>query len=1544
MDVFSLGRFGLDAVGTVLEASLDLAVIPLREGAKLLAGERSDLTSRRSWRGAGRAWIEVRGLDEPGGADIGPAVLDALRNRPGVGSVRLNRPLSRVVVEIDDNTSLADLCAAVEAVEKDTELSATETAALPGDGLLLAAKGAMVGANAVGLVIATVGSAMRLPAAPKIFDAAASVARYQPLVRNLLERQIGPARAETVLSLVSLGSHVITLSPAILAVDMMVEGLKAAETRAGALAWNRYEPELARYADHPDLNPTARPVPRPDGAAERHLKRTALAQVVAAGVVGGLTRNLDMTSSAILAASPKAVRTSCESFAATLGQGLADAHGVLPLRPDGLRRLDKIDTVVIDPRVLTGEQRRVVQIRGASDHELPQAWASAQGLLDKPGLRPGWHRVRMTARDRSDAVEALILPAHHALASAVVLEGRASGAELVTVDTEILGELRPGFDDIRPVAGGADTDDVDAALATAVTELQQAGRTVAVLSTSAAQALASADLALGVMPTSENDTLPPPFYADLLLADLAGAWQVLRALPAARAATERGVAISIGASSIAGLLLVRGVRATIPGVGAGPSRGPGPVTVGAGAGMLSGYLLARRVLRARAPQPAPAYEWHAMTVEQVQELLTPDSVLQPAERAPIETASQGMFWPYVHAVREELSDPMTPILALCSAATAMLGSPIDAVMVGTVLTGNAMLAAYQRLRAESRLNILLAQQAPPARVVLTGADGTRQYHEIVAEQLLPGDLIEVRSNEVVPADARVIEEADVEVDESSLTGESLSVGKQLEPTPGAELAERSSMLYAGTTVIAGKALAMVTAVGADTQTRRASELASGELPEVGLQHHLSQLMYRTFPYSAAGGVAVGALGLLRRGGLRIALGNAIAVAIAAVPEGMPLMATLAQHASSQRLSKSGALVRIPRSVEALGRVDVVCFDKTGTLSENRLRVATVRPLAGYSDDDVLGTAAQAAPAPDGAAHAHATDQAIVEGAAASAGARSWTEPDAHLPFRSGRAFSASVLGSELLVKGAPEVVLEACGNAGAEVEQQVAQMAAQGLRVIAVAQGRLTAAQVRAVRDDSDRLVEVSASGLTLIGFLGLADTPRADAPQLLADLTARGVDIRMITGDHPITATAIAAEMGVAVGAEQVITGSEWNALNRKEQERVVCERVIFARMSPENKVQIVQTLERAGRVSAMVGDGANDAAAIRAATVGLGVVAHGSDSAHATADVVLTDGKIGSLIDAIDEGRRLWKGVQLAISGLLGGNAGEVIFSVIGTAVTGNSPLNTRQLLLMNTLTDALPATAVAVSTPAGPIGGAVRGLDEQKLWRAVAFRGGVTAAAGTAAWAMASLSGFPGSSQRAATVALISLVSTELGQTVVDSRAPLVLLTAAGSFAVFAAMVTTPGVSQLLGCTPVGPIGWAQALGTAAAATAAVAVASRWTTTATDTPAQAALEAPATQLAAVPAETAAKEAPAKKAPVKKASVKKASVKKASVKQAPVKQAPAEKAPAKKAATKKAPAKKTPAKKTPVKKTAAKKTDATKTVTKKTDAKKTRKLELVR
>jgi magnesium-transporting ATPase (P-type) len=1264
----------------------------------------------------------------------------------------------------------------------------------------------MVGANVAGLAVAVVGRTLRSPRAPIAVEAAVSLASHQPWLRGVIEGRLGVEATDTVLSMATTAAHTLTLSPAKLSVDLMLQVLKTTERNARKQVLARHPSALADNVNRPETSRPVRPVPAPDGPTRRHAKRAAVVQAASTGLIGAGTGNLNMASTAAVTTSPKALHTACEAFAATLSQRLADRDLALPLRPAALRRLDAIDTLLIDPRVLCGTDLRVVRVRGERDGELSTAWSLAQQLLDQPGLAPGWYPVPgMTA-------EALILPAHHRLASAVVREARGAGVELSTVDLDILGELRPAFDDIRPVAHGA----IDKTLVNALVGLQHAGRSVAVLAPAGAQVLSGADVALGVMSKTSEAT---PADADLLLFDLAGAWQLLYALPAAREASRNGIAISTGVSALGGVLMVPGVRGW---------RGPGPVTVGAAAGLLSGFLLARRAVGAPAPQPAPAYEWHAMSPEQVHQVLAAldaeagSSSPGRTGREPA-TLSSGL-WQFLRAARAELADPLTPVMALCAAATAVLGSPIDAGIVGTALIGNAMIASAQQLRAQSRLNRLLAQQTPPARAVTTGDDGAAVYREVLTEQLRPGDVIEVRSNEVVPADARVLTETDVEVDESSLTGESLPVGKQIDATPGAELADRHCMLYAETTVVAGTATAIVTGVGADTQTRRAAELASGDLPEVGLQRQLGELASRAFPAAFGGGALVAALGLVRGGALRQALGNAIAVAVAAIPEGLPLMATLAQYASARRLSGTAALVRVPRAVEALGRLDVVCFDKTGTLSQNRLRVTAAHPVAAASPDDVLGCAAQAAPAPDEALHAHATDRAIIEAAVTKGCATpiaGGAEVDAHLPFRSGRAFSASVSGRQLSVKGAPEVVLEACPDADADVEDTVAELTSTGLRVIAVARRHLDDQQVQAIRENPDSITELCGTGLELTGFLGLADTPRAHAPQLLNDLAARGVGIRLITGDHPVTATAIAAELGMALSAEHVITGAEWDELSRKGQEHAAATRVIFARMSPANKVQIVQALKRSGQVCAMVGDGANDAAAIRAATVGIGVVAGGSDAAHTTADIVLTDGRIDALVKAIDEGRRLWRGVQAAVIGLLGGNVGEVIFTVIGSALTGNTPLNPRQLLLMNMITDALPATAVAASTPAGPVQHGGRGLDEGVLWRAVAVRGAITGAAGTAAWAMARMTG---RSQRAATVALIALVSVELGQMLVDSHAPMVVATAAGSFVAFVAMVNTPGISQLLGCTPIGPLGWAQGLGSAGAATAALAVLKR------------------------------------------------------------------------------------------------------------------------
>jgi cation-transporting P-type ATPase I len=1423
------GNLGKTA-GSVAEAGFNIATIPLREGARALAGDLSRETlSRHCWRGDSRAWIEVRGLDGTGSGELGLIVLDAVRAHPGVTSASLNYPLSRVVVEIgDQDTSLSELCRVVDDAEKccspyrDPEAPTSSPASLPGDGVVLATRAVTVAATAAGLGIAATGRMLRWGRLPNPIVASVTFFDYQPRLRRLLDDAIGGPAADTVMTLVMAATQTLGQSPTSLALGLTLQALKAGEAYAQALVWRAHEPQLALHADQPPMSLAPRPTV--GKSPDTNLERFALLQALSAGLLGIGTRDVNMAATAVQVTTPKSTRTTPEAFASMLGRGLADQHAVLALRPASLRRLHKVDSIVIDPRVLCTDTLRVARIRGADDSEVSAGWNRAQLMLEKNSLRPGWHRVPRTSGSRAKSkVEALFSFAHAPLASAVVTEAHRTGADLISVDDDSLGELRTAFDDVRPLGGS-----IDNALAGAVADLQEAGHTVAVLSSSAAQAISSADVALAVMPGRADSA--PLWYADLLLPDLAAAWRVLHALPAARTAIERGTLLSAGSTFMGSLLMIPTVR----------GMGPGPVNLGAAAGLLSGYLLARGVMNADAPRPAAVHEWHAMPVEQVHKVLPPsadsESARETARRVAEGVESPGNpVWQLAKAVRAELSDPLTPILALGSAASAVLGSPIDAVLVFSVLAGNSVLAASQRLRAESRLSQLLAQQIPPARTVSTGPDGARRYTDVIAAQLRPGDVIEVRTHEVVPADARLIEEIDLEVDESTLTGESLSVEKQVEATPGAALAERRCMLYAGTTVVTGTAVALVTAVGADTQERRAAELVPADLAsDIGLQHQLSQLTNQAYPVSVTGGALVGALGLLRRVGLQQAVASGIAIAVAAVPEGMPLVATLAQAASARRLTKFGALVRVPRSVEALGRIDVVCFDKTGTLSQNRLRVAHVHPAPGYSREQVLHCAAHATPASNGGPQAHATDVAIVEAAAAANG--NSTAPTAHLPFRSGRSFSASVTGSELTVKGAPEVVLAACGDVGSTPDHTVGQLAADGLRVIAVARRQLTPKQAQAIQENPDDIAEFCKDGLALAGFLGLSDTPRAEAAGLLANLRQQGVGVKLITGDHPITAKAIAAELGLSVTAEQVISGSEWDSLSRKDQERVVTERVIFARMTPENKVQVVQTLEAAGVLCAMVGDGSNDAAAIRAATVGIGVVAGGSDPAHMAADVVLVDARIEGLLHAIEEGRQLWRRVQAAVSVLLGGNAGEVLFAVVGSAITGTSPLNTRQLLLVNMMTDALPAAALAVSKPRGAADPGVRGADQPALWRAVTIRGATTAAAATGAWVMAGVTG-PPLPQRASTAALVALVGAELGQTLLESQAPLVVLTAVGSLAVMGTLISIPVVSQLLGCVPLDPVGWAQALGAAGAATVAIAVlnavSERWGTSDTEPP---------------------------------------------------------------------------------------------------------------
>ncbi|WP_457920703.1 P-type ATPase, partial [Mycolicibacterium psychrotolerans] len=753
--------------------------------------------SRRCWRRDNRSWIEVRGLTADTDQTLGTALIAAVRAEPGVRSVQLNYPLSRVVVAVDPNgPSLSALCAVVTDVEDRVGAAGHQVIELPGDGVELGGRLLATAATGAGMCVAGVGRILLWPKLPTGVTAVVTAVDYQPLLRDAVARRLGENATDTAVALASAAVYTLTQAPASLAVEVARHLAQVGELTAAAQAWQRHEPTLAERAEQRVVaTAPTRPCPMPPGPVERHAQRSGTAQGIAAPAVGLLTGNLNTAATSALVMAPKAARNAREAFAATLGRGLAHRHDALALRPRALRRLDRIDAVVIDPRVLLTDELKVSRLRTDSVRHHDEMWQWAQAQLLAGAIGAGWHRVPPLGNGNGNGhsdTEVYVGHAHHPLAAAVIGEIRRGDIEVVSLAGDELGDLRPSFDELLPADGA-----VDSALRDAVVKLQTDGRTVAVLSSTAEEALLAADLAIGLTPHAGA----PPWHADMIVGDLAAAWRIVHALPAARHASRRGVELATSATLLGALLMIPGGRGL----------GPGPVTAGAAAGLLTGLWLARAALRDPVPTAAPVREWHAMTADQVRELL-PRPERAAVQRRSLLAATAGtsaavvggvaappirLLAEFATAVRDELSDPLTPVLAVGSAASALLGSPIDAILVGSVLTGNAVLAASQQVRAERLLRRLLAREVPPARRV--AGDG---YDSVDAAALLPGDLIEVRSGEVIPADCRLISCADLEVDESALTGESLPTAKQVAMTPGATVAERRCMLYATTTVVA----------------------------------------------------------------------------------------------------------------------------------------------------------------------------------------------------------------------------------------------------------------------------------------------------------------------------------------------------------------------------------------------------------------------------------------------------------------------------------------------------------------------------------------------------------------------------------------------------------------------------------------------------------------------------------------------------------------------------------------------------------------------
>jgi cation-transporting P-type ATPase I len=1379
-------------------AGLDLAVTTAAAAAGLAVESVGGPPARRTAVNRSRHWIEVRGLRGPDAGRIGKQVIADLQALPGVVEAVLNHSTSRAVITVTPGgPGRRDLAAAITGAERRAGAPRHPGGAspghrpptLPGDDVLLAARMWAASASAAGLVLATAGTALRLPGLPNLISVLPTLADQLPAARQRLVDRLGDEGTDALLATLQAAAGVLTVSPLAAAAETTTRVLLADEAWALRRSWQHHEPELDAESP-PGRRATARARPVADGPGERYANRAGRIGLGAAGLLGILSRDPGVAATAALTAAPRAARATREAFGCAMTRGLTSAHDAVVIRPAALRALDRVDVIVIDPRALYTGELAVTRVRGVADSGRNAAWQAAHEALGGGLIGAGWHRLSAIPGAGRTAGEVLVSPIRDPLATAVVSAARRTGARVVSIHDDGLRSLGQGFDELRPAGTSS-----DAALAAAVGAFAGEGATVALIAS--AQLRVHHDAAVTVALNAAGET---PWGADVFVPDLAAVWRILRAVPAARDADLRGIRLSLSGSAIGALMLIPGV----------PGYGPDAVNSSVFAGLWTGFRTGRGVFGEPLPAAEPDREWHGLTAAEVRRLLprprsTGEDGREPSPRlAPARLARRtgAAAWSLAAGlageIRGDLDDPITPILTTGAVASALLGSPLDAALVAGVLLTNTGLAAQQQLHADRTLRRLLAVQDPPARLRV-GPLADRVDRDVAAAALRPGDVIELRAGEVVPADARILEADNVEVDESRLTGESLPVAKQTEPTPGAPLAERSCMVYAGCTVVAGTCLAVVTAVGRGTEVSRAMAMAPGTSGDIGLNHQLARVTGRALPWSLGGGALVGLLSTLRGTPLRDAVASAVAVSVAAVPEGLPLVATLAQLAAARKLSDRHVLIRNSNSVEAMARLDVVCFDKTGTLSQNRLEVKRVRAVRGRRRLDVVQAAACTVVAHDGRAD-HATDEAVRKAAAELGIAVDGR--DAYLPFQSGRPFAASLHGRRLTIKGAPEVIGAALAKGSPSLAPGMEQLAAEGFRVLAVAERTLTARQAATAASDPAAMERLCRGALRPIGLIGLADSPRPTAAALLAGLGRRGIGVRLITGDHPVTAAVVAGELGLEVTAGQVVTGTQWEAMSADERAGAVARGRVFARMSPEHKVEVVQALEDAGLVTAMVGDGANDAAAIRAASVGIGVAAPDSDPARTAADVLLLDGHIEALLDALGEGEQLWRRVQSAVSVLLGGNVGEVSFALLTAMLTGRSVLNARQMLLINMLTDALPAAALAVSDQSGA---GTLAYDEAAMWRAIAVRGAATTSGAGLAWLLGSVTG---TSRRAATIALIGLVSTQLAQTLADSRSPLVVSTAAGSFLALAAVISTPGLSQLFGCTPVGPVGWGQA----------------------------------------------------------------------------------------------------------------------------------------
>ena len=660
----------------------------------------------------------------------------------------------------------------------------------------------------------------------------------------------------------------------------------------------------------------------------------------------------------------------------------------------------------------------------------------------------------------------------------------------------------------------------------------------------------------------------------------------------------------------------------------------------------------------------------------------------------------------------QLKDPM--ILVLLAAAGLSLWASggedwLDGAIILVIVVVNAVISITQEDHAQQALEELRRMSSPQAHVLREG-----RAKKISAAALVPGDVILLEAGDMVPADARVMECSRLQADESAMTGESVPVEKGAHDRlpEEAALGDRTNMVLSGTMITAGRGTALVVATGMDTQMGRIANLLledkEGDTP---LQRKMGEISKSlSFLCLSVCAIMFG-VGLIQGKNMLDMFLTAVSLAVAAIPEGLPAIVTIVLALGVQRMAARGAIVKKLPAVETLGCASVICSDKTGTLTQNRMTVQELwTPAGGHRRDALLAGCLCSDARLEWKAGAPTAVGDPTEGALVVAAAREGVDQEkeeqnwprtADLPFDSGRKLMSTIHAREdgswtVFVKGAPDILLERCvagprGPLSAQDRRAVLEaneaMAQKALRVIAVARRELhilpPGLEPRAVE-----------SGLTFLGLFGLMDPPRPEVKAAVARCHLAGVRPVMITGDHRATAAAVARELDIIRPGEWTVTGGELDFMPQEVLEEDIEKFAVFARVTPEHKMRIVKAWQKRGHVVAMTGDGVNDAPALKTADIGCAMGVAGTDVAKGAAHMILTDDNFSTIVSAIEEGRGIYSNIRKAIHYLLSCNIGEIFTIFAATLLDfGQMPLVPVQLLWLNLVTDSLPALALGV-----------------------------------------------------------------------------------------------------------------------------------------------------------------------------------------------------------------------------------------------------------